>query len=55
MIVNQRNFVVEKLLKDPSIIPRVWSISQTEKGNLKNEISAVVCVYSKAKLCVVMD
>ena len=44
-----------KLLKNTSIVPKAWSISQTEKGNFKNEVSAVLCVYNKAKLCVVMN
>ena len=43
------------MLKDPSIVPRAWSISQTEKWNLENEVSAVVYVCSKEKLYVVMN
>ena len=35
MIVNQTNFFVENFLKDPSIVPRAWSISQTEKGLIR--------------------
>ena len=49
------NFVVEKLLKNPSIVPKAWNVSQVKEGNFENKVSAVVCVYSEAKLCVVMN
>ena len=49
------NFVVEKLLKNPPIMPKAWSVSEAKEGNFENEDSAVVCVYRKAKIYVVMD
>ena len=33
---------------------KAWSISQVNEGNFKNEVSAVVYIYSKAKLYVVI-
>ena len=50
IIVNRMNFVVEYLLKNKLIVSRVWSISQTKEEDFENEVSAVVCVYSKARL-----
>ena len=32
-------------------MPKVWSVSQAKEVNFENEISAVVCVYSKALCC----
>ena len=54
MIVNRTNFVVEDLLKNTSIVSRAWSISQAKEEDFGNEVSAVACVYSNAKFCVVM-
>ena len=49
------HFLILKIVKDTSIVPRAWSVSQTEKEDFGNEVSDVVCVYSEAKLCVVMN
>ena len=54
IIVNRMNFVVEYLLKNNLIVSRVWSISQAKEEDFENEVSAVVCVYSKARLWVMM-
>ena len=38
-----------------SIVPRVWSISQTKKEDFDNEVSVVVCLqWSKALCCDVL-
>ena len=49
------NFLVEKLLKNLSIVPKAWRVSLVKEGNFENEVSVVVRVYSEAKLCVVKN
>ena len=55
MIVGLNELCCETLLKNPSIVPKAWSISPTKERDFENEVSAVVCIYSKAKFFVVMN
>ena len=36
-------------------MPKAWSVSQAKEGNFEHEVSAVVYIYSKAKLYVVIS
>ena len=39
-----------KLIKDPSIEPKAWSISQMKEGDFVNEVSAVLHLQ-QSKTC----
>ena len=39
-----------KLIKDPSIEPKAWSISREKEGDFVNEVSTVLCLQ-QSKTC----